>query len=365
MVFNTANSFRLLLGLGCLFGLGSVSSRSMASDRDTKTYIMWHLTPIEGTTPELADKVGRSIRSYFEKRHKNVLLNSIKMDSTLLVEGNEKYLRCGIGSACLSGLAKAVGVNRVIAGEVGFVDGRISVKLVLVNVNSQKRISSGMVSYQGQPSAQQFEKLEVAMFEPGRYKGSLQVETQVGGAEVWLDGVKVGMTPLIGPLSDLSVGEHRLEVKKPGHEPFAAMVKIHMGKPVRVTAPLRQLEGVMSEKPFHKCWTFWTAAGIGVAGVVTAVFLHGDALELEDSAQACRSSGMTCYEEKQARADSRYLQSYLFYGIGGAGLIAAGVIAVVDLIYREPAEPWHGKNGLVFGVSPGPRSFNVSAIWRF
>ena len=118
--------------------------------------------------------------------------------------------------------------------------------------------------------------------------------------------------------------------------------------------------------PFYKDWPFWTAAGAGVAATAVAVFLHRDAGILQDNADLKRSLHWRDWQADQDSADSRYLQAYILYGIGGAGLLAAGLIAVFDLTLNAPdTDEEASETSPVPSLSLWPDGQGFSAQWRF
>ncbi len=353
----------ILCALVCLHD--SASTQPAARKKAPKTHLMWHLAPSEGATPELTTRVEKAVRALFTQRHGDVLMDGMTMDSLLLVEGNEKFLRCGTGAGCLSGLAELAGMAYVIAGEVGLRRGRTFTRLVLVDVSARKIVSRASVGSGGPPGKALMEELAVAMFTPERYRGSVKLEVTVAGATVLLDGDKVGLTPLVGPLADVPAGEHLIEVKMQGRQPFSRTVHVPMGKTVRVVAILPEVPHLQTRaRPFYEDWPFWTALGVGVVAMGAAGGLHYDAGVLQDNADAYKESNHAKADEEQDRADARYLQTYVMYGIGGAGLLAAGLIAIIDVASAdETDEP--KKPAVELGLAPRPGGLGIFATWRF
>ncbi len=332
---------------------------AVSSPAWAQTHVMWHLVPSGGASPEFAARVERIVRAHFLKQRREALMDDIKMDSHLLVEGNEKFLRCGTGVGCLSGLGRAVNVGFVIAGEVSFQAERTTLRMVLVDAKNGVAASEARAVFEGSPSMEQLEDLAVAMFAPERYRGSIDLECSVVGAEVLLDGKRMGVTPLVGPLADLPAGEHRLQVRKPGHLSYQARVRIGVGRSARVLANLPVL--AVAGPPFYRDWPFWTAAGVGCAALVVAGVLHYDAGVLADNADSCALRELECEDSYRGQSDSRYLQAYLLYGVAGAGLLAAGLIAVIDVL-GSPGEESVRLAPLTAGISPGA---GLTLTWRF
>jgi hypothetical protein len=327
--------------------MATASAAAQEIPATSARYIFWHLTPSEGTTPEQAQTVERSLRTFFSEKRGKLIMDAAIMDSLLMVEGNEKFLRCGTGVGCLAGLGEAAGVPWVITGTLSIVHGHSRLELLLLDRNKKVVVSRALMALTGLPSAEQLAALDLAMFEPEKFVGGIDLTCSVPGAEVLLDGKKVGVTPLIGPLSNLPAGIRNLEVRKDGHQPFSREVDIPVNAARTVVAMLPELPALVTSRPppFYRNAWFWTAAGVGVASLALGVGMHLDANQQQESADLYKKGG---YSEKfwrpyQDKADREYLISYIGFGFGAAGLLAAGVFVVLDLIAKpgedKPANP--------------------------
>ena len=356
--------------LGCLLVAQATGTEAVTREAPKPKIIFWHLAPGDGASPEFTSQMETTLRKFFDKQRGGELMSGMAMDSLLLVDGNEKYLRCGTGTTCLAGLGKTAEVGLVISGSLSVVDELSQLELVLVNADQQKRIATARISAKGLPKTEQMLELEVAMFDPDRYVGALELSSAVAGAAVFVDGKQVGMTPLVGPLANLSAGEHELEVKKLGHQTFIRRVHVPVGKTVQVVALLPDADFLRPKEyvPFYKDWPFWTAAGTGLAATAVAVFLHRDASILQDNADLKESLHWRDWQADQDAADSRYLQAYIVYGVGGAGLLAAGLIAIFDIALNAPL-PENDQAGSEPSPVPNlhlwPDGQGASAVWRF
>ncbi len=364
-----SKSLILLTVVCCLAVAGPSTAGSEPGAVAIKTHLMWHLSPAEGATPELATRVEKAVRAHFQATHGKALMDGLTMDSILLVEGNEKFLRCGTGAGCLSGLGELAGMRYVIAGEVALRNGRTFTRLVLVDTSSKQITSRAVVESAGVPTASALGELAVAMFTPDRYVGSIELSAPVKGAQVLLDGQPAGVTPLVGPLSDVVAGEHLVEVKKPGHQPYSRTIRVPLGKSVRVVALLPKIAYLEPKaRPFYVDWPFWTALGVGAAALGVAGGLHYDAGILQDNADEYKRANLDGAAEKQDRADARFLQAYVMYGIGGAGLLAAGLIAIIDAATGDPGEPADAQPepaAIRFEVGPSAGGLGLGARIRF
>jgi hypothetical protein len=343
---------------------------SFSAEAKSKTvpdYIFWHLSPAEGASPELAAQVEKTLRIYFTKQHKDDLMGVIPMDSLLLITGNEKYTRCGTGAACLAGLGKTAESKYIISGEVSLQKGIVTTTLVLVDIAKQAVVNSTFIKSQGEIMPDQLADLDKAMFDHLTYFGSIEISCGVDGADVYYAGEKVGQTPLIGPLIKMKAGEHLLEVKKYGHQTFSKQIRVPVGKSVRVVALLPQIGRTYKPppEPFYKDWVFLTTASVGVAAMVAAIFLHLDGNTLENNADVYRRDGNDLLaDQSQSKADHRFTQAYIAYGVGGAGLLTSGVLALINIIKRSQTNPY-SKPAVELEPMSVPGGAGVSFSWQF
>jgi hypothetical protein len=78
---------------------------------------------------------------------------------------------------------------------------------------------------------------------PGR-GGTLELQSATTGAEVFVDGQKVGEAPLPAPLP-FAPGEHTIKVIKDGFAPYIDVFKIDRRKPTLVNVELVAVAGVL------------------------------------------------------------------------------------------------------------------------
>src|SRR5262245_20335178 len=78
-----------------------------------------------------------------------------------------------------------------------------------------------------------------------RGAGGLQIESATAGAEVFIDGERVGTIPLGAPLTTLTPGEHTIKVVKPGFAPYIDVFKIERKRPTRLDVELVPVAGVL------------------------------------------------------------------------------------------------------------------------
>ncbi len=79
---------------------------------------------------------------------------------------------------------------------------------------------------------------------PVKSGGSLIVNATTLGAEVFVDGERVGTTPLAAPLS-LSADEHTLKVVKPGYAPLIDVIRVQRRKTTKIDVDLTPVAAIL------------------------------------------------------------------------------------------------------------------------
>jgi len=112
-----------------------------------------------------------------------------------------------------------------------------------------------------------------------RLVGRVNILASVAGAQVEVDGEKVGTTPLPAAL-ELNPGGHKLLASKEGWKTFRSQVVVAPGTEVTIDAKLDsliqlrivQVEVPRKEKvvPVYKRWWLWTIVGVVVVGGAVA-----------------------------------------------------------------------------------------------
>jgi PEGA domain len=133
-----------------------------------------------------------------------------------------------------------------------------------------------------------------------RHLGALVVESTVAGAEVSVDGVAVGRTPLPTPLT-VATGPRRVEARAGGYRPFAATVTVRAGTTTRVAAAIDTRPSALPlaatapppvliapvptatdtarmnapPRPLYKRWWLWTGIAAVLIGASVALAVTG------------------------------------------------------------------------------------------
>jgi hypothetical protein len=184
---------------------------------------------------------------------------------------------------CLQSIGKRLGVEYVVTGTVGSLGDNyvLNIKVVDVATGKSQRIQSDPL--RGSPD-ELIEGVRVAAYRllaPQQLHGSLQIQSDLIGAEVTLDGKSLGKTPLPngGVITKLPLGKHRLRVEAKTYDPFDSDVEVHFQKVSPVVVRLLQAtttvatgKVVQQERSpiYTKTW-FIVGAGVVVVGVAALI----------------------------------------------------------------------------------------------
>jgi hypothetical protein len=145
---------------------------------------------------------------------------------------------------CLTTIGKRLGVDYVVTGTVGSLGDNyvLNIKVVDVATGKSQRIQSDPL--RGSPD-ELIEGVRVAAYRllaPQQIHGALQIQTDLVGAEVALDGKSLGKTPLPnnGILAKLPLGKHQLRVQAKGYDLFESDVDVNFQKVSPVVVRLLQ-----------------------------------------------------------------------------------------------------------------------------
>jgi PEGA domain len=137
---------------------------------------------------------------------------------------------------CLTAIGKRLNVDYVITGTVGSLGDNyvLNIKAVEVATGKSQKIQSPPLK--GTPD-ELIEGVRVAAYSllaPDQLHGSLQIQSDLVGANVVLDGKEIGHTPLAnqGVIGKLALGKHKLHVEaaKKDYAPFDDDVEVHFQK---------------------------------------------------------------------------------------------------------------------------------------
>jgi hypothetical protein len=294
----------VILALG--LGLGGASGRAFAQPAPAasrKARVALVRLESLGLEPELVARLEALFRAELERVEGATLPARKEVDK---VVASDATLRACTGEPeCLAALGKKLGVEAVVFGTVAALGDSYVVNLKLVDVAGSKEIRRVEEPLSGSPD-QLIEAVRVAayrLYAPDRLRGAVAVLADVAGADVFLDGKKVGRTPLSAPVANLTVGKHALRISKTGHTDFLSDIEVRFQKTTQVVVNLVRTKvatgpadptrpGPARAAPVPWYSSTWAYVGFGAAAVLVGVIV-GSAL-VDDDIVDCGRNPAAC-----------------------------------------------------------------------
>lgn len=192
-----------------------------------------------GIEPELVARLETLFRMELARLSKVPLPTRRDIERSVTADQQQ----CTGEEKCLAAVGKKLGVDIVVTGTVGAMGSAYVLNIKAVDTATSKqvqRIQSDPL--RGSPD-ELIEGVRVAAYKllaPDQLHGSIQIQTDIVGAEVKLDGRTVGKTPLpnLGVIGKLGLGKHDLRVQAPGYDPFSDEIDVHFQKVARAEVRL-------------------------------------------------------------------------------------------------------------------------------
>lgn len=239
----------------------------------TQKIAVWRFDAL-GIEAELVARLEALFRMELERLAKQPMPSRREIERTLTADQRE----CTGEEKCLGAIGKRLGVDVVVTGTVGAMGDSYVLNIKAVETSTAKqltRIQSDPL--RGSPD-ELIEGVRVAAYKllaPDQLHGSIQIQTDLVGAEVQLGGKRLGKTPLpqLGVIARQPLGKHRLRVQAAGYAPFEEDVEVRFQKVSQVVVRLLPSDRVIGtgqvarieRRPFYT--RTWFIAAVGAAAV--------------------------------------------------------------------------------------------------
>jgi PEGA domain-containing protein len=233
-----------------------------------------------GIDPELVARLETLFRMELDRLDKQPLPSRRDIERVVTAEQKD----CTGEEKCLAAIGKKLGVDIVVTGTVGAMGDNYVLNIKAVETATAKqvqRIQSDPL--RGSPD-DLIEGMRVAAYKllaPNQLHGSIQVQSDIVGAEVELDGKGLGKTPLpaLGTIAKQPLGKHKLRVSAPGYAPFEEDVDVRFQKVSQVIVrllPSTEVIGTgvtqhVGKRPFYTRTWFIIAAGAAAVALGAAI----------------------------------------------------------------------------------------------
>jgi hypothetical protein len=234
-----------------------------------------------GIEPELVARLETLFRMELDRLDRQPMPSRREIDRAITGDARD----CTGEDRCLAAIGKKLGVDVIVTGTVGQLGDNYVLTIKSVDVATARALQKIQSDpLRGQPD-ELIEGVRVAAYRllaPAQLHGAIQVQTDLVGADVALDGKPLGKTPLPnnGVIGKLALGKHRLRVAAAAYEqPYDDDVEVHFQKisPVVVRlVPSTQVIGTgkidrIERRPFYTQTWFLVAAGVAAVGLGAAV----------------------------------------------------------------------------------------------
>ena len=244
------------LAAGSAWAAGAAESRAQAveaeptmrelaaPESDKLRYALWELVPLgldEGTADAMLDMLRGELAKIVGDRLV-VSARAVEKDIRRAVD------ECTDRVACLADAAGAFGAQRAVFGAVTNLGDTYNMNLKLLDIGRREVVARETATLSGSRN-QLLKQIQILLFKliaPSQLLGHLALTIDVGGADVYIDGQKVGTTPLPQKLAPLPEGEHSLKVSAPQIEDYFTFFTVHYGKTTEITVDATHLKAVQA-----------------------------------------------------------------------------------------------------------------------
>jgi len=166
----------------------------------------------------------------------------------------------------------------------------------------------------------------------------LEIVTNVPGADVTVDDVSVGKTPLPGPLT-VSAGKRRVVAAKEGRQSVVRTVNVPGAETVRLELTLAPQQGDVRYVERPSRWTRWSWIGVAAAGTLAAgaTVTGALALDADTKLDTQRFVGAPTPEVASQQSTVRT------YAVATDVLVGAAIVTLATTLVltfmRDPATP--------------------------
>ncbi len=244
---------------------------------------IWRIDPLGGLSPEIVAR----LESLLTQEMGRIVGDIVPSIRARQVQRRYRALRsCQGADRCLASIGRRLRARYIVSGTLASLGQDYVIRLKMVDTRTSRTLR-GIAEVLSGKRDQLIEAVRVAAYRllaPSRLTGSLQVLVNIAGATVYLDGKRIGVSPLRHVLRKLSVKKHTLRITHPDHLDFIRKVSVRFQKTTIVRVRLRRprlaplprprvLPPVLKDArtPWYSRWWFWTIVGVVAAGAGAAV----------------------------------------------------------------------------------------------
>jgi hypothetical protein len=267
--------------LAILFTLVAVASSARA---ETVVAVAPFSSMSQESTASDTRKLAASIEAALATaKDTRVISASATLDA--IKKAKRPHLRgCEGEMACLVELGTLMAANHLVVGEIGGLGDAQVVYLQLIDVAAGAELRSTTLALGGQDALGGAAGAVVRLTNPEQFVGSLDVVVDTPGASVFVNGKKMGSSPV--KAFPVAVGTHALRVTHPEFRDFVRFVDVPFAETVAVPVNLQQFPMIqttlnekerdrtttrMVEERWYRKWWAVAALGVVLAGSAIAI----------------------------------------------------------------------------------------------
>jgi hypothetical protein len=240
--------------------------------------------PEPGSSAPASALVEQALRRAAAREHQAIVTRDQALAQAPTLAGCLDTLACQLDLLAKNAAASALRVR--MSGGAGSGPWQIELQLVDGGVGALAATATPSCA---DCTAEQAAAVVGAAFEPllqqaaARPRGAIDVHSEPDGADVVLDGEKIGVTPL---RASRFAGEYRLVLKKAGHRPYEVPLRVASGGTAQISAVLAPEPEVVAPpaaaspkppvfrlvQPARPPWRIALGALVGGGGAVTVGF---------------------------------------------------------------------------------------------
>ena len=226
------------------------------------------------TTAGLSENAARNLTQVLSVELKRIqgasVIGKEDIAAMLDLEGQKQVLGCDSDTSCLAEIGGALGVDKLVVGQVGKLAENFIISLRLISPTTARvdnRISENFMGTEATliPAIRTAGRKLLGI--DSKDPGSLGVSSSERDATVYLDGKEQGILPM-PPIQELGPGRYSLRVQKDGYFDWNGDVYVN---PLDNTAMWVELKPRPTK--WYKQWWVWTGVGVVTAGIATTLAL--------------------------------------------------------------------------------------------
>lgn len=355
--------FAFLVVLACPAAAFGGQVTDTAADTADTGMAIWRLKPL-GLDSATAEKLEDLLRAETSRLEGYSLQARSRTLDILARPRHKKLAACGGETACLCGIGKVLGVDKLVTGVIGALGDDYTFDLKLVDISScreERRINEALSGREDLLIG----AIRGALYKlivPGLYVGSMSVELPVEGAKVMVDGEARGQTPLEKPITGLRPGTHKLLIEREGYSSFEENIPVRFQQVTSVKVDLVRsaLLGISyaeekkepqpepgelppmpesDEGPTTTRILAWTSLGLTVVAAVGASLAgwRSNVAEKELEEAGRDQKLWIGYQDVVDRGEKWAMWSNIGWGVAGGAAALTLVFFLVDVVDDEPS----------------------------